>query len=277
MRTIELLKIFILISYALSTTALAILKMSVSPSKHVLYDVPVSNNGARCRIILYKKNIPSNEVQIVAPTELGGLKSAEYLKINPQGKMPAISCVETGLHLAESDTIARYLLSQYTLVAPSFQPELPLSNYICRIHDMYLGPVQSCMYKSPPFAQFGTRSDAIKEFKKQLDVIEDSLVAETLYLCGDEVSLADATLFPTLLFAKYMLPKFDVVPALPGKLDRWFENIRVKDTVFQKVHDEIFSSLEQWNERGRWDTILGAGLRDTDSKTLFGMFSNVLI
>ena len=86
-----------------------------------LYDVPVSNNGARCRIIIYKKvaplpelnhihlqNIPSRkpssptspdprrpspttkqglteqDITIAPPSFLGGLKSPEYLALNPQ-------------------------------------------------------------------------------------------------------------------------------------------------------------------------------------------------
>lgn len=243
-------------------------------SKQTLYDIPVSNNGARCRMILYKKNIPTSEVSIVAPTEIGGLKSNEYMSINPQAKMPALVCHETGLKLGESDTIARYLLSKYNNEnGPSFQPDLSLSNYICRIHDIYMGPIQSCMYKGPPFGQYGTRKDAIQEYIKQLAIIENLIESDTLYLCGNEVSLADATLFPSLIFVQFMLPKFDIEPALPPKLSKYFENVIAKDDTFQKIYNEIMDGLVQWNNRGRWDPILGAGVRDTDPGTIFGTFS----
>jgi hypothetical protein len=81
-----------------------------SCEKLTLYDMPVSNNGwllrysegllyvacpnaligliffnrARVRMVIYYKGI-EDHVRIVAPGTLGGLKSAEYLALNPQG------------------------------------------------------------------------------------------------------------------------------------------------------------------------------------------------
>ena len=53
-----------------------------------LYDMPVSNNGARVRFILKAKGLEKKGyVKIVPPSDLGGLKSEAYLKLNPQGKM----------------------------------------------------------------------------------------------------------------------------------------------------------------------------------------------
>jgi hypothetical protein len=45
----------------------------------------VSNNGARCRHIIYKKGL-EDLYDIQAPTVLGGLKSEAYLKLNPQAR-----------------------------------------------------------------------------------------------------------------------------------------------------------------------------------------------
>jgi glutathione S-transferase len=244
--------------------------MSLTTAKQTLYDAPVSNNGARCRIVIYKKNIPENEIRLADPTELGGLKSEDYLKINPQGKMPALTCSETGLRLAESDTIVRYLLSRYAAQGPSFQPDLPLSNYICRIHDLYLAPIQGCMYKGPPFGQFGTRADAINEFVRQMNVIEELITGDTTFLCGEEISHADAALFPTMVFANFMLPKYDVVPALTPKIQKWFEGLIASDPVFIKVHEEIMEGLKKWEQRGRFEPLLGAGWKDIEPATLFG-------
>ena len=79
-------------------------------AKHTLYDVPVSNNGARVRIILYKKGITSEEVDIVSPMEIGGLKSESFQKLNPQGKMPCLTInhdigVSDSSSIPESDTM----------------------------------------------------------------------------------------------------------------------------------------------------------------------------
>lgn len=116
------------------------------------------------------------------------------------------------------------------------------------------------------------RKSAINEFRKNLNIIEGFVEdGEGMYLCGNEISLADATLFPTAVFAKYMLPKFDVTPALPPKLSKWFDTVREKDSSFSKVYDEITDILiKSWDETNhRWDSIWLAGLRDTDPATIF--------
>jgi diadenosine tetraphosphate (Ap4A) HIT family hydrolase/glutathione S-transferase len=253
---------------------------SASASKHILYDVPVSNNGARCRIILYKKNIPESEVAIVSPLDLGGLKSEAYLKINPLGKMPALVCQKAGettnFNLPESDTICRYLMSTYAHTGPSFQPDNVKSNLIARLHDMYLTTIQGCMYKATGnFGMYGTRKEALAEYCKQLQVIEDLIDdngnSDTggMYLCGPDVSLADATLFPSCVFAAHMLPKFGINPALPPKLTKWFDAVKDQDQAFARVYTEISAGLAKWEEANRWDGILGAGWRDEEPPTLF--------
>jgi glutathione S-transferase len=183
--------------------------------------------------------------------------------------MPALVGGSTGASVAESDTIARYMLSTYPQ-GPSFQLDNPKSNQIARLHDMYLTTIQGCMYKAVgPFGTFWTRKDALAECVRQWHIIEDLIEGNTLYLCGDEVSLADATVFPSAVFAVRMLPKFDVSPALPPKLQAWFDNVREKDAVFGKVYEEIQGALDGWEAKGRWNNILGAGLRDEAPATIF--------
>ena len=249
------------------------MKMSAA-AKATLYDMPVSNNGARARIIIYKKKISKAEVDIVSPMELGGLKSPEYLELNPQGKMPLLTVEGSSFAIPESDTICRYLLSTYADMGPSFLPNDAKSNLIARLHDMYLTTIQGCLYKAtPPFGIYGTRKDAIDEFRKQMKVIDDLIDADKdgIYLCGSEVSLADATLFPTMTFARHMLPKFGIpeTEALPPKISSWYSQLLAGDDVFKKVHDEVLGALHGWDEKGRWDTIPLAGLRDEDPETIF--------
>lgn len=256
-------------SYALSRSLRMSFSTNEAPSTssiHTLYDMPVSNHGARCRIILYKKGIPLSDVKISDPGEIGGTKSDAYRSINPIQKVPSLHT--EGLTLGESDTISRYLLDKYPQ-GPSFQLSNPKSNLIARIHDMYLSTIQGCMYRVPPFGTYGTRSEALREYQRQLNIIDDMFDPSAgMYLCGAEVSLADATLFPTAVFTRQMLPKFDINPPLPEKLEFWFQGVK-RDIAFQKVYDEIMDGIHAWEKLGRWDTILGAGWRDTAPKTIF--------
>lgn len=88
----------------------AVVQVSAS-DKPVLYDMPVSNNGARNRLIIYWKGL-EDIIDIRSPMDLGGLKTDEYLALNPQGKMPLLVLPE-GLSLPESEVISQYLLAKY--------------------------------------------------------------------------------------------------------------------------------------------------------------------
>jgi hypothetical protein len=41
------------------------------------------NNGARARLVIYWKGL-EDQFAITNPSEIGGIKSEEYLKLNPQ-------------------------------------------------------------------------------------------------------------------------------------------------------------------------------------------------
>ena len=170
----------------------------------VLYDLPISNHGARVRFLLYKKGLEAT-VPIVSPMELGGLGSDEYKALNPQGKMPLL-VEDDGLAVWETDAICRHILDKHSDASgPSFFPSTlsarTRSEMFCRLHDAYIGPIQGCLYKlaeKSPFGSFGSRAEAIRSLRAQLAVAEDLADVSGPYLTGDEISLADATLFPTV-------------------------------------------------------------------------------
>jgi glutathione S-transferase len=137
-------------------------------------------------------------------------------------------------------------MSTYADKGPDFLPDNPRSNLIARIHDMYITTIQGALYKAtPPFGIYRTRSDALDELKLQLKVINDLIEDDKdgIYLCGNEVSLADASLFPTMIFIAEMLPKFGIDDGVPSKLANWFMEVREKDADFAKVYDEVRKHL----------------------------------
>ena len=174
-----------------------------------LYDLPVSNHGARVRMLVYKKGL-EDKVRILSPMELGGLRSSEFMAFNPQGKMPLLVEDEDANPVWESDAICRHILDRYAgAPGPSFWPAnanaRTASEVLCRLHDAYIGPIQGCLYKPvPPFGRFGTRADAIRELIAQLGNVESLADPEGPFLTGPDISLADATLFPTMVFITHV-------------------------------------------------------------------------
>jgi len=223
----------------------------------VLYDMPISNNGARVRLIVYWKGLEST-IRFVSPAEMGGLKSDEYLALNPQGKMPLL-WLSDGQALPESEVIAQYLLDKYADVGPSLLPDTPelraKANLATRVHDVYITNIQGTMYRGP--MDIKERADGIAAIAKQLTVLEDICEAGP-YFVGDKPSSADAALFPTFIFMTYILPsKFgweDVFTGKP-KLKAWYENMKQADAAGARVFEEVNSALQDWDAGGRWEKV----------------------
>jgi glutathione S-transferase len=76
-------------------------------------------NPPKVAILLEELNIPHEIVSISFPD----LKQPDYLKINPNGRMPAIEDPNTGLTLWESGAIIEYIIEKYdTAHKLSFAP-----------------------------------------------------------------------------------------------------------------------------------------------------------
>ena len=234
-------------------------------------------------MLLDYKGVGSDEVKVESVSALGGLKSEAYLAVNPQGKMPALVGDQKTV-VYESDTIARFLGGLYgDRPGPgkfAEEPGTPLalkSDILCRHHDIYLAPLQGALYKASPFGQpysaLGSRRSALLEFTKQLAILEDFIEEMPMpYVLGKEPTQADCALFPTLLFAVKMLPFYEGFEdfAFGPKLSKWWTFMTGgSDEVAVNIAASISSALDTWESKGRWTSILGAGLRDENPPTIF--------
>lgn len=221
--------------------------------KMVLYDVPVSNNGARIRCLIYKKRL-QDSIDIKSPAEIGGLSSEAYRELNPYGKMPVLQ-LNDGSGLPESQVIEGYLLDRFSDSEPSLVPETPekraLAALVVRIHDLYITTIQGCLYK--PMDSKSQRATEISQIAKQLDIIEG--LCKGPYICGPDMSYADTAILPTFVFCNYILPKFFGWPGIfeeRPKLQAWWALMNA-DTDIRKVIGEIEDGLDSWNKSKRWE------------------------
>jgi len=219
-----------------------------------LIDVPVSNNGARVRWVMAKKGI--SNIKIEPPAFLGGLKSPEYLRLNPQGKMPLL-LLPNGGALPESEVIVQYLLDKYSGIGPSLQAATPearaVGALVTRLVDLYITPIQACMYRKMECAE--ERARDIATIATQLDAIEHTIKDTAApFVCGHQMTTADAALFPTMVFCQFMLPKFfgwpDVLAGRPT-LAAWWAAVQ-EDKEASKIINEILNALNGWDANNRW-------------------------
>jgi len=142
----------------------------MTDAKPILISVPVGNNPARVRMLIYHKGL-ENEIDLKTPADYGGLQSEQYRNLNPQGKIPVL-ILPDGTALFEARVICGYICDRWSGVGPSMSaatPELRAkSALIHQVHDMYIASAnssnpsvtatQGCMYKAVDLIDAPTRA-----------------------------------------------------------------------------------------------------------------------
>ncbi|CAL55097.1 Glutathione S-transferase, N-terminal [Ostreococcus tauri] len=224
-----------------------------------LYDVPVSNNGARVRLLARWLNL-YDDISVVDPNKeyAKGIKDPGYGRLNPQLKMPTM-VLASGTAIPESEVICGYLKDvaerdALERTTPKTAEQRANAALAIRIHDVYLAPIQGSMYRGPMDRK--TRSEQIAEIKRQLDVLEDVAGRDAGdFIAGEVRSGADAAIFPTLIFCDFLLPKyFGWKSAFGPNLRRAYDATKA-DADGAAVFAEVHGGLEAWEKAGRFEKV----------------------
>ncbi len=202
-----------------------------------LYNLMLSNFASKSRIAIYEKGL---NVEMVDPP--GGLGSAEYKKVNPLGKVPAL-VLDNGQLIAESELINEYLEDKY--------PEKPLLpkdaegrarvRSFTRFHDLYLEPPLRAVFPKLFGQQLDDKfiADKIAEVNSRLDQLE-AMLSNGPWAAGDTFTLADAALTPTTFFMVNLLPQFGSKGPLEGrpKLAAWWGRVQERPSAKKVVGEQ---------------------------------------
>jgi glutathione S-transferase len=193
-----------------------------------LYDFKSSPNCQRVRVVLVEKNLPYETV----PVDLRAYaqKTPEFLKLNPNGKVPVITDGDTVLY--ESCIINEYLDEKYPI--PPLMPQDAAKKAKARILTDYglthlEGQYQKLrleMMKEKKEQNNQVIAAAQTELRRLLQRLENEM-GEQSYLVGD-FSLADAALVPRFI----RLEGFGVLPdkSLP-RLGKYIDRIKDRPSV----------------------------------------------
>lgn len=178
-----------------------------------LYNANLSPYASRVRIAIYAKNLP---VEIVSAP--GGTGSAEYKKLNPMGKVPALDV--DGTVIPESEVINEYLDDRFP--TPALRPADPLARarmrVLSRFADVYLAPPLSGLFGqlNPATRDAKLVGEKLVELATRLDQLE-ALVVASPYAAGSELTLADCALAPVFFFLSRLLPMVGGKSPLEGR------------------------------------------------------------
>jgi glutathione S-transferase len=195
-----------------------------------LYNLNLSNFATKCRLVIYEKGA---NVQIADPP--GGMKSAEYLKINPLGKIPTLDA--DGVIIPESETINEYLEEKFPNppLLPKKSEDRARVRGFTRYHDLYLDPPIRALFAhlNPKSRDEKVVNEKLTEIQARLDQLETMLAPAGNFAAGADFSMADCALVPITFFYNNMLPGFGAKPPLEGrpKWAAWWTNVQTRPSV----------------------------------------------
>ncbi|MBE9053853.1 glutathione S-transferase family protein [Nostocales cyanobacterium LEGE 11386] len=166
-----------------------------------LYSLPLSPFAARVRLSIYRKGL---DVDIVSPE--GGLKSNDYLTLNPMGQVPTL-VLNSGVAIPESATILEYLEDIFP--TPSLRPinaqDLALARLFLRLPDFHIRPAIFILrdMRDPTKRNEEEVETQFEILDKGLSYIEHYLSGDT-WAVGDQPSIADCALVPVLNIVNLM-------------------------------------------------------------------------
>jgi glutathione S-transferase len=214
-----------------------------------LYNMNLSNFATKSRIVIYEKGANIE----IAPPPGAGMKSPEYLAINPLGKIPCLDA--DGLIIPESEVINEYLEEKFPnpRLLPATPEDRARVRLFTRFHDLYLEPPLRALFGhlNPKTRDDKVVTEKLTELQGRLDQLETMLAAEG-YAAGADFTLADCALAPTIFFAVNMLPGFGAKPPLEGrpKLAAWWTKVRQRPSV-KKALAEMDEALKALLGGGR--------------------------
>ncbi len=214
-----------------------------------LYGLNLSNFATKSRIAVYEKGA---NVEIASPP--GGMKSPEYLKINPLGKIPALDA--DGTIIAESEVINEYLEEKFP--TPALLPKSPEARakirVLTRFHDLYLDPPLRGLFGqlNPKSRDEKIVNERLSELQTRLDQLESMLAEPGNFAAGPDFTLADCSLAPTIFFVTNVLPGFGAQAPLEHRprLAAWWGKVQERPSV-KKALAEMAEAMKAMLGGGR--------------------------
>jgi len=173
-------------------------------------------NGRKISIALEEMGLPYEAHAINLGK--GEQKSPEYLKINPNGKVPAIIDRDTGVRMMESGAILLYLAEKSGKLMPAGEKRWEAMEWL--MWQMGgLGPMLGQVHHYSHFNK-GASDYAEERYRAEMGRLYgvlDERLADREFIIGD-ISIVDCACFPWIARWDYQKQDLDTFP----NVKRWF-------------------------------------------------------
>lgn len=206
----------------------------------VLYSHATGPNPWKVAIILEELQLPYETKFLEFPQ----MKQDPYESINPNGRVPALEDLNTGVKLFESGAIITYLIDTYDKDASLHSTTLP-EKYLEQswLHFQmsgqgpYYGQKAWFTYFHPEKNLTSAIDRYANEIKRVVGVIDRHLQKSGKpYLVGDRVSYADLAFVPWHMALGFLVPDWDYAKEAPH-FAKWNQSLLDRPAV-KKIAEE---------------------------------------
>ncbi|XP_065919350.1 uncharacterized protein [Dysidea avara] len=205
---------------------------------------------SRAVMIMLRANKIPYEPVIVNIAKLENRSNEEFMKVCPAKTVPAID--DNGFKLFESAAIMRYLVSKYNL-PDHWYPANPerrakVDEYLDWHHTntragaaMYFANQMIPRFTGGEI-DMSKVEEAWKKLHKSIKLIEGHFLANTNYLAGDEISIADVQ--AVCEFTQLWMPDYKVYEA-GSRIDTWTNDCKERlQPYFDEAHKMVYFGIK---------------------------------
>jgi glutathione S-transferase len=211
-------------------------------SEFVVHSVPGSPFGRSVLATLEEKRASYR----FAPVAPGSMKTPEYLKLHPFGRVPVLA--QEGFLLYETQAILRYLdrvLPQPALT-PSDARRAARMDQAMNVNDWYLfnGVGNVIVWQrvvGPRVMGLAPDEEAIRAAMPRAHAVFDELarlLGAQPYFAGDQLSLADLMLGPAIEFFT-ITPEWSVLGAPHANLVAWMKRMQDRPSMMATTWERV--------------------------------------
>lgn len=184
-------------------------------------------NGQKISIFLKEAGLPYEQFDL--DLERGDQHQPDFLKINPNGKIPAIVDRKAGLSVFESGAILSYLSSKTGCLLPTTEAESIAVQQWLHFQVGGIGPMLGQLWWFLHASKTGN-AEAIQRYQKQslrLYQVTDTRLSESAFIASNSYSIADIAAFSWLRTWQEL--KLDITPY--PHVRKWLDKIAARPAV----------------------------------------------
>lgn len=199
-----------------------------------------------CRVILalQHKGIAH---EVIMPKD--GMKTPEYLAMNPMGKMPTLK--DGATVIPESSVIVEYIDAKYPKkpIIPGSAKTAAKARLIATISDLYVQGVVTTLFsqRDPKTRDKALVKAKLAEVQKGLGILDGYLTPGGPWAMGKRFTIADCYALPALFFVNLVTPSFGVKDPFAGhkNVKKYWAALK-RDPMGKKALKEMTAMAKQF-------------------------------